>query len=593
MNPHSSTWRVTTYVAILLVVIVAYPYVSGHGIVRTAQAGGRTCGGTLSSLELLETEHMPRSEHSLKQSRTMFVPAQTGESKTWAGQADFLPGTFERTDIITGSQSIVLDRIWSPNQEIGAVSLPPEILHDQPSLTAIGNNVYSIWRQTRSGDSDIFATPIGVAGVAPVRVSDASTAAQEYPSIIGQGTSTLLAVWQDSRSGNPDIIAARSLNGGQTWEPNVRVSTDPGTAPQSRPSVIAGTIAGFCSCWLDGRNGKTDVYFSRSQDGVTWGTNVRVNNDPGSIAQGAPRLATGPNGELYAVWEDLRNGHADIYIARSENGMDWTAGVRVNDDTGTTAQAAPDLAVTTDGEIVVVWRDERNGVPEIWAAGSSDRAASWKPNRRVTGDVLPASLPGVIVDANGLLFTTWASPSGAGANLQAAHSIDKGLNWFLDGPVNDREASVLVGTRAGLAPTAGGPIRAAWGDIRNTSPELWSAFWPAPRLYAPAGIYTSPVLDTRGQASWGALRWDATAPANASLAFEVRAGDTLLPGAGWSAWLPVGAPGASLDSLPRARFFQWRATFGGPGTATPRLNSVTLSWEAATRARAFLPLMQQ
>jgi hypothetical protein len=216
----------------------------------------------------------------------------------------------------------------------------------------------------------------------------------------------------------------------------------------------------------------------------------------------------------------------------------------------------------------------------------------------VAVDLLPTSLPCVAVDVDGLLFATWQSPSGTGANLQSAHSIDKGVHWFLDGPVNDRDGSAQAGARAGLAPTSSGQIRAAWGDIRNATPgqptsELWSAYWPAPRLYAPGGSYTSAVLDTRGPSSWGTLSWRAEVDTDMSLIFEVRAGDTLLPGTGWSAWLPVGASGAGLDSVPRARFFQWRAQLAGPGTATPRLNSVTLSWQAVVgsppRARSFLP----
>ncbi len=594
MQPRASKWRSHTLLVILFALIAGYSF-SGRGTVRSVQAGGRTCGGTTGAS--LPRNLTATSKHLTTQGIfSLAAPAQSGESKTWAGQTDFLPGTFERTEILTTTQNIVLDRVWTPNAAIGAVGGP--VTQDQPSLSALGNTMYGAWRLTRSGNADIRAGNITTTSGGTV-VNDVGTGQRGQPSIVAQGTSTLMVVWQDERDGDPDIYAARSLDGGLTWSPDVQVNNERVGASQSYPMVIAGGIAGFCSCWLNSRSGKPEIYFARSQDGVAWGANVRVNIDTGSQAQGAPRIASGNNGELYAVWEDTRNGNSDIFIAQSPDGTNWTPGVRVNDDAGTSTQAAPDLIVTTTGEVIVVWRDERNGVPEIWAAGSVDRAASWKPNRRIATGVLGTTLPSVSVASDGLLFASWQTSSGSGANLQSAHSIDNGANWFLDGPINDTPGSALVGTRAGLAPTGSGLIRAAWDDGRNVSPtgvsipSVWSAEWPAAGQYAPSGIYTAPVLDTRGQAAWGTLAWAPPTPAPAtSLAFEARVGDTLLPGAGWSAWLPVGSSGASLAGVPRGRFFQWRATFTGPGGATPRLTSVTLTWGTpigALRARSFLP----
>jgi len=59
------------------------------------------------------------------------------------------------------------------------------------------------------------------------------------------------------------------------------------------------------------------IYFNRSTNyGTSWQTSdIRVDNNPGStIPTGKPSLAAGVNGNIYAAWEDERNGAKDIYF---------------------------------------------------------------------------------------------------------------------------------------------------------------------------------------------------------------------------------------------------------------------------------------
>ena len=93
------------------------------------------------------------------------------------------------------------------------------------------------------------------------------------------------------------------------------------------------------------------------------------------------------------------------------------------------------------------------------------------------------------------------------------------------------------------------------------------------------GTYTSDVRDAQTIATWGAIRWQALAPADSRIEVSTRAGNTRTPDETWSDWAPAYSTqeGSPITS-PRARYLQWRAVLvGGRGDA-PLLTSVTAAY---------------
>jgi hypothetical protein len=99
--------------------------------------------------------------------------------------------------------------------------------------------------------------------------------------------------------------------------------------------------------------------------------------------------------------------------------------------------------------------------------------------------------------------------------------------------------------------------------------------WVRSSPYAGTASFTSRVFDASTRVDWQNMQWQANVPANTSLALAVRTGDSPVPDASWSSFLPVSAPGAL--GL-RSRFIQYRADLSSNDPyQTPSLADVVIT----------------
>ena len=92
------------------------------------------------------------------------------------------------------------------------------------------------------------------------------------------------------------------------------------------------------------------------------------------------------------------------------------------------------------------------------------------------------------------------------------------------------------------------------------------------------GTYESESRDADMVATWGALSWHGTIPANTRVELYTRSGNTETPDDTWSPWSAAytNAEGSPITS-PKARYLQWRAVLTGQN-ATPVLTSVSAAY---------------
>jgi hypothetical protein len=131
------------------------------------------------------------------------------------------------------------------------------------------------------------------------------------------------------------------------------------------------------------KTGETNTVFITRPG--TPGDPVQVNPPQASVdsLHQAPGLGLGPGGEVYVTWSSSKPKPvgglfaSDLFLSRSlDGGRSFEAPLRVNDDRPI-SHSFEDLAVTTDGTVLVAWIDSRQGASQTatWVARVTERGS--------------------------------------------------------------------------------------------------------------------------------------------------------------------------------------------------------------------------
>lgn len=151
----------------------------------------------------------------------------------------------------------------------------------------------------------------------------------------------LYVAWTQFLSRESRILFARSEDGGRSFERPVVISDRAGS-PKDTVGADEGTDVEVAAdgtvyvVWSD----SAGIRLDRSTDGGrSFGADRLVQRTPDIVfgipgisrANGYPSLEIGPDGTLYVQWVDRREGPADVWITRSEDGGEsWSAPLRVD-----------------------------------------------------------------------------------------------------------------------------------------------------------------------------------------------------------------------------------------------------------------------
>ncbi|MEO8513768.1 MAG: T9SS type A sorting domain-containing protein [Ignavibacteria bacterium] len=233
-----------------------------------------------------------------------------------------------------------------------------------PSLVVSGSTVHLLWRDSRNPVNEIYyrrSTDGGVTWLAETRLSN--DPANSYSASISTAGSYVYAVWEDNRdAGGVEIYFKRSSDVGATWGADTRLTVSNGNSEY--PCVESSGNDVYVS-WNDNRDGNIEIYFKHSTDGGnTWGPDMRLTTSAGDSFR--PSLAVSGS-SLHLVWFDSRDVNYEIYSKNSSNsGVDWGQDQRLTNNSLISAQPF----VTASGTFVhVLWTDNRDGNYEIYYKG--------------------------------------------------------------------------------------------------------------------------------------------------------------------------------------------------------------------------------
>jgi len=243
---------------------------------------------------------------------------------------------------------------------------------DQPTITAAHNEVWMVF----NGGGPIVATGAAVTGLDQVGAF--------RPVVVVPGTNNCtygdLAIGPDGQVMNVCTLTESGQGGGRLY-----VSVDPdglGPAPFGGSVFVAEThVGGF--------------------DFIPAQPDRSVDAEPGLAWD---RTGGVHNGRVYLVYTlEVKNesDNMDIEVSHSDDqGATWSSPVRVNDDTTKNSQFLPKISLDpTSGNLAVVWYDSRNdlglggpgdtdGIPnddaQFWGAFSTDGGQTFGKNIQIS-----------------------------------------------------------------------------------------------------------------------------------------------------------------------------------------------------------------
>ncbi len=165
----------------------------------------------------------------------------------------------------------------------------------------------------------------------------------------------MYVVWSDDRTGNKEIFFTYSLNAGQSWSKEERL-TD--TIGESSQPAIACDMRNLHVVWRE-KTAKTAGIYYKKWSGQTWSDDLLLSDGHSSLSN-RPEIAsttTFPGSYLYVVWDSEEDGKTTAYLTRSS-------------DSG---QSFSDVQPVTSGN----WSTKE---PIVWG-GARDAYIAWVDNR--------------------------------------------------------------------------------------------------------------------------------------------------------------------------------------------------------------------
>lgn len=355
-------------------------------------------------------------------------------------------------------------------------------------VAASGDNVYVVWYDGRDGNYEIYykrSTDGGLDWGPDIRLSNGS--GDSYAASIAVWNDNVHVVWHDTRDGNREIYYKQSLDNGETWSDDIRLTTD--LAYSWRPSIA---VEGECVhvVWQDERSGNSDIYYKVSTDnGNTWSDDERLTYTS-TVSQYATVAVSGSN--IHVAWTDNLPSHGTIWYVRSiDNGNSWGSGLQLSE-----YNECYYPSIAAEGEIVHLgWNDGRPGLGsyEVFYKRSIDNGSNWGPDKRLTFCSGSSGQPSLAVSGSNVRMV-WRDNRDGNREVYYKESPDNGHSWETDTRLTNNSSNKDFISVA----NSGDKIHVIWNDNRGGNWEIYyKRYFPQPNI-APLAAATGTSLHPGG-----------------------------------------------------------------------------------------------
>jgi hypothetical protein len=272
-------------------------------------------------------------------------------------------------------------------------------------LVATRDAFYAVW-SVSSGTGEcsiVFSCSLDGGGTWTVKGIAHTTSFTPTPVALAATESGVFVTWSERDFARSDVFCASSRDRGMFWTVRRLDAGDPPGASNSGGSHVVADGMNACVVWMDERDGRNDIYFARSIDGgLSWTPEVRLDRGtaPGEYESERPKLVLAWP-EVYAHWNERRGRRldpADAYFTRSlDGGATWA---RSEERLVRDARVAPVTMLATGSSVLAGWPD--------WIDRSLDRGLTWLPApvRFASGPPCCAGMP-TLASVDSCVYSIW------------------------------------------------------------------------------------------------------------------------------------------------------------------------------------------
>ncbi len=338
------------------------------------------------------------------------------------------------------------------------------------NIAASGSTIHVTWYDDRDGNYEIYykrSTDAGLSWGADVRITNQSNISWD-PSISASGMNVLI-VWVDTRDGFFAAYYKQSTDNGATWGPHTRVTST--NSVQTTPfSSYNGNIIHLV--WVDERDGNQEIYYKHSvNNGNNWSSDDRITSQAEPSRH--PRIASPNLLNTHIVWEDYRDGpDPEIYYKRSTDGGDtWGGAVRLTNN----ADDSEYPAITASGtNVFVAWDDDRDGNSEIYFKRSTNNGSSWGADTRLTYDPGVSTFPSIFSSSGSFgqyVHIAWQDTRDGVSNYEIYYKLssDYGTSFLGDTRLTNNASFSGVASIAALSNS----VNIIWEENRDGNSEIY------------------------------------------------------------------------------------------------------------------------
>jgi hypothetical protein len=345
------------------------------------------------------------------------------------------------------------------------------------------------------GASPAAILPAGPASVVADGVTDDATSSNNQVKVVREPSGALVVAYAADVGGVPQVVLARSRDGGKTWTTLGQAST--GETPSRLPALGVDVVGRLHVVWTRYDEGVGKIYY-RVWQGSWAAPQARISPTPAYA--GFPALVVDSAGQPHVVWYGIREAavppptrHGSIYeiFYTGFDGQIWSPPVLIS--TGLPDAVNPALAIDRAGRLHAAWYQFDGHWYQVRYA---QRGTVWEEPETVLASRFDAFNPDLAAGPHGQIVLAWEHHDGTSSVIQATRRIAGRWEDAVDlseGPSPARHPSVSV------APS--GIAYVAWddGDGQISVREFTTQWEPTIRLTGDGGnTYPSVAASPRG-----------------------------------------------------------------------------------------------